>query len=478
MRELDAVVVGGGVGGLSAMYELRDRAALGRAALFEGQPRLGGNIVTERVDGYVLDGGPDSWVAAKPDALALCRELAIDGDVMGTQGSGRKVYVLTEGALEAMPEGLVLGVPTDASALHAAKLLSWSGRARALAEPLVPRREFGPDDDESVTSFLTRRLGHELAERLAAPLIAGIYAGDADALGIRAAAPQLVELEVKHGSLVAGMAKAMAARKQASSSGAPASAFLTLAGGLTDLVDALAARVERKALETSRRVLAVSASSSARFRWEVSLEGGETVRAAHVVLAAPAHALATLVAELDGDLSERLRAVEYASAATVFFAFEAGAVPRALDAVGFIVPHGEGRPILAGTFVSSKWARRAPEGKVLVRLFFGGVRGAAHLAKSDDELVALAREELALILGVDRAAEPELVRVFRFQQTSIQPNVGHLVRMRAIGAAAARHPGLYVAFAGFEGSGIPDTIKQGRAAGRAIEAELGASAPL
>lgn len=472
MRELDAVVVGGGVGGLSAMFELRDLAAAGRAVLLEERPRLGGNIITERVGGYVLDGGPDSWVAAKPDALALCRELAIDGEVMGTLGSRRKVYVLSQGALEAMPEGLVLGVPTDASAIEAAKLLSWAGRARALAEPLVPRRELGPDDDESVTDFLTRRLGQELTERLAAPLIAGIYAGDADALGIRAAAPQLVELEAKHGSLVVGMAKAMAARKQAQGSGAPASAFLSLQGGLAGLIDALAARIAPAAIHTSCSVRSVGPSAGAGRSWDVTLGDGEVLRARHVVLTAPAHALAALVASADESLAQRLAAVEYASAATVFLAFDAHAVPRALDAVGFIVPHVEGRPILAGTFVSSKWSHRAPDGKVLVRLFFGGVRGSAQLARTDEELVALAREELAFVLGVDRAAEPELVRVFRFQQTSIQPNVGHLTRMREIRALASRHEGLHVAFAGFEGSGIPDTVKQGRAAGRAIAAAL------
>jgi oxygen-dependent protoporphyrinogen oxidase len=464
------VVVGGGVTGLAAAH-----AALGRArerggsvsvTLFEGSPRLGGNLMTERKDGFLLDAGPDSWVRTKPLASALATELGLGSALIGTNENARRYYIAWAGRLHAVPEGLVLGVPTRLGALAKTDLFSWRGKLRMALEPLVAARCFDGDDDESIADFAARRLGREAAERLVAPLLGGISAGDATDLSVRAAFPQLVAMEREHGSLVRGTRAAMRARA-ALSGGETASAFVSLQGGLGDLVEALVNRLREEGV-TLRVGAAVARLGRKGSAWTVETEQGERVTADAVVIALAAPAAARVLGQLDAGLLQALSSMSFASTATVFLGYRRSDVSHPLDGSGFVVPRPLGRPILAGTWVSSKWKGRAPEGHVLMRAFFGGSRGEGVLGRDDHGLVQLARDELGALMGAFDA-EPVLSRVFRFVGKSPQMRVGHLATMRSLHERVALlAPGVRLAGGGYDGIGIPDCIRQGQEATRAL----------
>ena len=471
-RARSLVVIGGGIAGLTAAHAALARAHERRVAatvtLLEGSGRFGGNLVTEHVDGFLLDAGADSWVVSKPEASALARELGLGPQLIATNPESRRYYIALGDALHAVPEGLVLGVPTRLGPLVKTGLFSWGGKLRMACEPWVARRAFEGDDDEAIGDFATRRLGREAAERLVAPLLGGISGGDAREISVRASFPALVAMEREHGSLVRGMLAARRARARAAPSdgGKEPSAFVSLRDGVGALPAALVDR-----LRAGGAVLRAGAAVDALVRegstWTVHLAGGERLSADAVALALPAHAAARLLGGLDPELSRSLSSIGYGSTATVFLGLRRADVAHPLDGVGFVVPRGSRRPILASTWVSSKWERRAPEGHVLLRAFFGGEWGAGLLAGSDEELVTGARAELRALMGVD--AEPVMARVFRFAHGSAQMKVGHLARMRGVREALARvAPGLQLAGGGYEGVGIPDCVRQGTGAGRAM----------
>jgi protoporphyrinogen/coproporphyrinogen III oxidase len=461
------LVVGGGITGLAAAHAAVARArALGQAAsvtVIERAARFGGNLLTERVDGFVLDAGPDSWVATKPHATALARELGLGAALMGTNEGTRRYYIAWAGRLHPVPEGLVLGVPTRLAPLASTRLFSWRGKARMVLEPFVAARRFEGDEDESIAEFATRRLGREAAERLVAPLLGGISAGDADELSVRAGFPQLVAMEREQGSLVRGM---RAARRAPGHGGAEGSAFLSLEGGVGELVGALRERLRLDGV-TLRSSVGARALAREERGWTVETDGGERLEADAVLLAIPAPFAARLVRAVDDEVALALDAVRYGSTTTVFLAYRRADVAHPLDGVGFVVPRAAGRPMLAGTWVSSKWRGRAPDGHVLLRAFLGGIHGEHVQASEDDDLVQLARAELQALMG--RLGEPRLARVFRFEGASAQMRVGHLATMRAIHERLARvAPGVRVAGGGYDGVGIPDCIRQGQEAGWAM----------
>ena len=466
MSDQRIVIVGGGITGLAAAHAAAKRASESGKRIvltvLERSSRFGGNLITERAEGFVIDGGPDSWVASKPEATALARELGLGSSIVGTNEATRRYYIAWGDHLHAVPEGLVLGVPTRVLPLARSKLFSWSGKARMALEPLVPARAFDGDDDESIADFAARRLGREAAERLVAPLLGGITSGDASDVSVRATFPQLVAMEREHGSLVLGMLALARRRKKGDGS----SAFLSLEGGVGSLVDAL---VDRLRVEGANLRAGTAARSLTRkgAEWTVALESGESIDADAVLLAGPAHVAARLVVALDGALARDLESIPYGSSATVFLAYRRSDVAHSLDGVGFVVPRALGRSIRAGTWVSSKWHGRAPDGHVLLRAFFGGVGGESDLALDDAGLAALARRELGVLMGLD--ARPLWSKVFRFDAARAQMRVGHLSRIRAIRERlASAAPGLRIAFGGFDGDSIPDSIRQGQAAGQAL----------
>ncbi|MFT3773716.1 MAG: protoporphyrinogen oxidase [Minicystis sp.] len=456
------VIVGGGITGLTAAYRLLRRGTDASGApitvtLLESRPRLGGNIQTERRDGFVIDAGPDAFVAARPHATALCKEVGLGDRLIGTSEKARKVYIRQDGVPHLLPEGVVLGIPTRLGPLVRTRLFSWPGKIRMGLDLVLPRRRGGAD--ESVGSFMRRRLGREAVDRLAEPLLGGIYAGNVDALSVRAAFPQLLDLEQKYGSLIRGTL-AQRAHRPAPRDKAPPSVFYSLLGGMGELVETLARSIDKLGgiIRIGAEVEAVTAGNlDARFHVRVRGEG-DPILADDVILASPAFAAADALDGLDRDLANRLRQIPYVSTATVTVGFPRADVPHPLDASGLIIPKGERRDVLAATFVSSKWSGRAPADVALMRVFIGGYRDPGALAQSDDELVSLARRELEILVGV--RARPVIARVFRYERGNAQPSLGHPERLARLRSLAARHPGLHLAGAAYDGVGIPDCVRQ------------------
>ncbi len=450
------IVVGGGITGLACAYRLRDAHDV---TVLEASQRVGGNITTLRKDGFVIDGGPDSWVASKPHATRLAKDVGLGEQLIGTRPETRRVYVAHKGKLRPLPEGLVLGIPSRVMPMLKTSLFSPLGKLRMGLEPLVRRR---PDtDDESVQDFFVRRLGSEAADRLAGPLLGGIFAGDASKLSVRAAFPQLLEWEKQYGSLVLAMRAANKQAKVANAGGPPKSAFLSLRDGIATLPEAVA----RALGDRVRTAAAVRSLCRDEDRWRVTLVSGEELVADRVVLATPQRALPDIVRALDAELAREVEQIRIGSSATVFFAYRRLQIAHSLDAVGFIVPRAENTRVLASTWVSSKWPHRAPEGHALIRAFFGGIGHEEILERSDAELVAIALEELPKLMGAF-LGEPLFTRVFRWTKASPQPEVGHLELMKRVHQRVGAHPGLFIAGNGYDGNGIPDCIKQGEQAAK------------
>ncbi|MBI4265090.1 MAG: protoporphyrinogen oxidase [Acidobacteria bacterium] len=440
---LDVAVVGGGIAGLAAAYELHRRGL--RFRVLEAAPRLGGVIVTERFDGWVIDGGPDALLVQKPAAVALCRELGI-GDRLVPTLQPRTAYVMRDGALHQIVEGSFLGLPVRVSALARSSLLTWRGRLRMACEVVVPRR--APADDESIAAFVRRRFGNEAVDYLAEPLLAGIHAGDVERLSMRALFPRLLEAERRSGSVI----RAFRALQTPPS---PQGAFVSLPGGIGELVEAIANVLPRDSVWTSARVGELRRAAI----YAIESDAG-AVRARAVILGVPAYVAAHLLRGVDTTLAELCGAGAYASTATVAFGYRRAQVRHSLNGSGFVVPRVERSPLLAATWVTSKWPDRAPEGHVLLRAFLGGGRDPHRLDRGDQELVDAAREALEKALAIEGA--PLFARLFRWTRQSPQYDVGHLQRLDGIERRASAIPGLFLTGSGFRAIGIPDCIADGR----------------
>lgn len=441
---LDAAVVGGGIAGLSAAYDLQARGLSVR--VIEAAARTGGVITTERHDGWVIDAGPDSLLVQKPAAVALCRELGL-GDRLVPMLSPRTSYILRHGRLHPIPEGSFLGFPITVGSLLRSPLFSVAGKLRMAAEVLVPQR--ASDEDESISQFVRRRFGDEAVDGLAEPLLAGIHAGNVDRLSMQALFPRLVDAERQSGSVL----KALRALRVRPS---PDGAFVSLAGGTGELVDALSAALQPATIVHGVRALSLRRSTVCT----VDTSAGP-ISARAVILAAPAYVAAGLVGPLDPQLAGLCGSIPYASTAVIAFGFRREQVAHPLRGTGFVVPRTEGRALLAGTWVSSKWPGRAPDGHVLIRAFLGGGRDPHRLDEDNDALVAAARTELGDLLGI--TGGPVLTRVFRWTRQSPQYEVGHLTRVAAIERRLVALPGVFMTGSGFRAIGIPDCISDGRA---------------
>lgn len=472
------VIIGGGIAGLATAYEIRERARATAApvqvSLVEAEQRLGGVIRTERVDGFIIEGGPDSVLAQKPWAVDLAQRLGLDDQIMGTNLTSRKTYVLYRGRLHELPEGLTLMIPTRLKPLLQTGLLSPLGKARAALDLLMRPRE--RDGDVTLGSFVRQHLGREAFERIVEPLMAGIYAGDGEQLSLKATFPRLLKLERQYGSLIRGLVARRPDPSPLPERGGREgrwSGFVTLRQGLGQLVEALVAHLDRVELYIGQPVQHIRLRTSDSWRWpgyEVELADGRVLLADAVVLATPAHVAADLLAELAPEVAGLLRAIPYVSTATVSLAFRRADVRHPLDGYGFVVPRVEGRPLLACTWTSSKFPHRAPEGAVLLRCFLGRAGQEEVVWLDDEALLRLIRAELADILGI--WAEPILVRIFRWPRAMPQYVLGHLERLEAIQAHLARLPGLYLTGSAYHGVGLPDGIRAGAQTAEAILRDL------
>lgn len=469
MEKRRILVLGGGITGLTAAYEMlalsRRRGLDLEVTVLEAALRPGGKVRTERRDGIACEAGPDSFVTNKPQALELVRELGLEGELLRTNPRDKTVGVLTRGRLRPLPEGMMLVLPTRLRPFVSSDLLSWRAKCRMALEPLVPAGSAGAD--ESLGSFFRRRLGAEAVEKLVAPMLAGIYAADAEQLSLRSTFPQFLEME-RRGGLLAGLWR----RRRAAPPAGDVSLFMTLKGGLSRLTDALAARLPQGSLRCGQAVESLRRRGDL---WEVEA-GGAVFEAESVVSALPANVLAPLLSGADAELSSALAEIPFASTATVTLAYNSDAFPRGrAEGFGFLVPKGEGR-ITAATFVSSKFPGRVPPGTVLIRCFLGGAGREEQLAGDDDALAASAAAELGRVLGLG-GVRPRWSLVARWPSANPQYVVGHEERLKNIASRLKRQPGLVLAGASYRGVGLPDCIRSGRqAAAEALEAAAPAAA--
>ncbi len=463
MSDVAVAVVGGGVSGLAAAYELHRRRT--PFVLLEKSGRLGGVIRTERAGGFTIDAGPDALVTQKPAAIALCRELGLAGRLIPTR-TPRTAYVARAGALHPLPPGSVFGVPAGIGGIAALRLLSPRGRLRLGLEVFVPRiradpagggREGAPPD-ESIGAFFRRRFGAEAADYVAEPLLAGIHSGEVERLSMHALFPRFVQAERAHGSVIRAFRRDAAARAAAERQGP----FRSFPEGLETLPRALAARLPPHALRRGRAVTRLAGGPP----WVLDTADGARVTADQVILALPAHAAAPLAAGVDGALGRLCESFTDTSVAVVVLAWPRAAVAHPLRGSGFVVPRVEPGPsITAATWISSKWPGRAPGDHVLLRGFVGGARRPEAPAWSDGALIDAVRNDLTRLLGI--GGDPVLARVYRWPRANPQHEVGHLARVAELDRRLARTPGLRIVGAAFRGVGIGDCVAAGRAAGRA-----------
>ena len=467
------VVVGGGIAGLAAAHRIvelsREQQIPARLTLLESARRLGGSIGTERVDGFVIEAGPDSFISEKPWALQLCERIGFTDRLVRTKDGNRRTYVVHDGRLHSLPDGFLLLAPTQFLPLLTTSLFTWPGKLRMGLDLVLPR---GPQrSDESLGSFVTRRLGREALERVAQPLVGGIYTADPDDLSLAATMPRFLEMERKSRSIIWSMWSAQRRVPPAAraTSGARWSLFVSAADGMQSLVDALAQRLPEGSVQLGRSLESLQRNGD---QWRLVLSGGETIEADAVVLATPAHRSASCVAAFDERLAAQLRGIPYASSATVSLAYRDDQIPRPLDGFGFVVPLIEARSIVACTYSSMKYPGRAPDGHILVRAFVGGALQSDMFNQDDATMAASVRRELSELLGI--VAEPVLTRIHRHAGAMPQYRVGHLELMSSIDRALNAHPGLAVAGNAYRGVGIPDCIHTGEMAAEAIWARVGA----
>lgn len=460
------VIVGGGITGLATAHRLhelaRERGAALDVRLFEAGEHLGGVVRTEQRDGFTLEWGPDSFITDKPWALDLCKRIGLDDELMSTGSVNRRSFVAHQGRLMPVPEGFQLLAPARVWPFLTSPIFSWPGKLRMGWEYFVPPRS--DDGDESLASFVERRLGREALARMAQPMVAGIYGADPRRLSLEATLPRFRQMERQHG----GVLRAMRARSRqakggagsAGTSGARYGLFVSFKRGMQTLPDALIARLPEGCARTGVRVTSLERpGEGAGSRWRVMLDAGEPVLADAVCLALPAYRAGELLRPLDGPLADLLEGVPYAASATVNLAYDHADVPHPMDGFGFVVPSTEQRAILGCTFAQVKFPGRAPEGKVLLRAFLG--QGPA-LAGSDAEVVATVFRDLAVYLGL--AKQPLWSTVHRHPRAMAQYEVGHLERVAEMERRVQAWPGLALAGNAFRGIGIPDCVRSAEAA--------------
>jgi protoporphyrinogen/coproporphyrinogen III oxidase len=491
------IVVGGGITGLAAAHRVlevaRERGQPVELTLLEAGPRLGGIVSTTRRDGFVLESGPDSFITDKPWALALCRRLGLEPELVGTNAEMRRSFILRGERLVPVPEGFHLMAPARLWPFLLSPLLSWHGRLRVLCEWLIPPRR--GNSDESLASFVERRLGHEALERVAQPMIAGIYGADPYSLSLRATMPRFLEMERLHGGVIRGLlsrqrmagsqrapgqpsdragSEERAAKPAAGTGGSGGSSgegisgaryglFLSFRDGMQTLIDALVARLPVESLRLRAPVQRLSPGPQGG--WHVTMGAPkdcaalETLEADAVCLAIPAYQAAALLREVNPRLAVQLEVIGYTCSATLNLAYRREDVRHPLDGFGFVVPRVENRPILGCTFSSVKFSDRVPEGYVLLRAFID--ESALELCETE-ELTTAAHTELERLLGI--SARPLFADLRRLPRAMPQYEVGHLDRVDALEAAVARHPGLALAGSAYRGIGIPDCVHSGELA--------------
>jgi oxygen-dependent protoporphyrinogen oxidase len=454
-------IIGGGISGLAAAFALEDhrRAGTVEYTLYESSPRLGGVLRTERIHGCLVEAGPDSFITEKPWAADLCRTLGLGDQLIGSNDADRKTYILVRGQLIPMPDGLMFMVPTKILPTGLSPLFSWTTKLRMAQELFHPPR--AAEADESVASLVERHYGAEMVDRLADPLLSGVYGGEAASLSVRAVLPRFAEMERTHGSL--GRAMLAASKKFPRPANQPAPPlFTSLKNGMQQLSETLIPRLNPSSLITDTPVQAIQPEAGG---WLVSA-GLKSDHFDAVILAVPTHAAAQILSICSPKLCAELAAIGYSSSITVGLGYDRDVRQSLPPGFGFLVPRSEGKRLLAATFVHNKFQHRAPEDRAVLRCFFAGSNAENIWQFSDDAIIAVVRNELQQILGL--RASPLFARVYKWKSAMAQYGVGHLDRLDRIEFLRQQLPKLALAGNGYRGIGIPDCIRSGSEAAKQV----------
>jgi oxygen-dependent protoporphyrinogen oxidase len=460
-------IIGGGISGLAAAYALEEKRRAGVPVdyvLFESSPRLGGVLVTEHVEGCLIEAGPDSFLTEKPWATDLCRQVGLGDQLIGSNDPDRKTYILTNGKLTVMPDGLMFMVPTKILPTVLSPLFSIGTKLRMAREWFHPPHK--ASGDETVADLVERHYGSEMVDRLADPLLSGVYGGEASQLSVRAVLPRFAEMETKHGSL--GRAMLASRKKMAQASKGPARPlFTSLKEGMQQMVDAVLARLTATSLRPGVPVQSVRAEHG---KWIVAANQ-RSQEFDGVIVATSTQAAASILQGASANLASELRSINYSSSVTLTLGYDKAVRTKLPPGFGFLVPRSEGKRMLAATFVHNKFPHRAPEDRALIRCFLGGARDEAILELSEEQILEIARQELREILGL--AAEPRFARVYKWKGAMAQYGVGHLERLDRIERLRQQLPTLALAGNGYRGIGVPDCVRSGTEAATVLLTAFG-----
>ncbi len=471
-------VIGGGAAGLGAAFKVKRAADEGHDVgfvLVEKSERLGGKIATEHIDGFTIDGGSDSFMGFKPTCHRIARLTGVYDDELYTDDSKRKTLILRDGRLYPMPDGVMQFAPTKFLPFATTGLFSWPGKLRAGMDLFVPKKKVpeGELNDETLESFILRRMGREILDRLAEPLVGGVHASDPAVMSLAATFPNLLEMEQRHGSMIlAFLAQRKQTEKMRRVPPKPGerrpTLFTSFADGMQQLTDSMADAAGRESMRTGVTATALERSGDG---WRVSLSDGTTLDADAVVVATEGWAASRLVSSVDERVGEELDAIPHSSSATVTLAWDSGDVGFDLNAFGLLCPLVEDTKLMAASFSSSKWPGRAPEGSALMRGFVGGPHNQAIMEKGDEELSDIVLEEFRRILGLKR--DPLFSRVWRWTDGMPQYVIGHIDRVARITGLMAGIRGLALGGGSYTGVGVPNCIESGEAAARKVLGEWG-----
>lgn len=486
------LIIGGGIAGLASAFKVKRAADIGHAVEFilvEKDPRLGGKILTEILPDpegegrFIVDGGPDCFLTEKPACHRIAKLIGIFDDELPTDDSRRKTWILSRGKLHALPDGVMMFAPTKFIPFVTTGLFSWPAKIRMGLEIFIPAKKVKPGElnDETLESFVVRRMGRECLDRLAEPLVGGIHASDPALMSLAATFPRLLEMEQKYGSLMRGflairrMAEEMRRKYPPKPGQKPRTFFTSFVNGMQQLTDRMAEVAGRDRMRTGVTVL--SLRSLGQNRWVVQLSDGSTLESDGVILATESWAAEPLIRPHDEAIADALAAIPWSSSATISLAFKESDVGFDLNAFGVLCPLVEGRSLMAATFSSTKWPGRAPKGKVLLRGFVGGPHNQEVLERSDEELVQLVRQEFCEILGLNPKAKPLFTRVYRWPRGMPQYTMGHLGRVELVENRSAEIKGLALAGGSYRGVGLPNCIESGEKAVSKILNEWGIDLP-
>ncbi len=479
------IIVGGGIAGLSAALKVRRAARAGANVdfvLLERDGRLGGKIAGEVVTGeygtFVIDGGPDSFLTAKPAMHRIAELVGVAERKMPTDESRKKTLILKDGRLYPMPDGVMQFAPTKFLPFATTGLFSWPGKLRAGMDLFIPKKKLAPGEfnDESLEHFIVRRMGREILNRLAEPLVGGVHGSAPDQMSLAATFPNLLEMEQRYGCMIKGF---LAQRKMAEEMrrthppdpARPRTFFTAFTGGMHEVVEAMADSAGRESLRTGTDVSGIERMQDGT--WSVFLRDGSRVAGDAVVIATESWAAEPLMREVDTDIADALAGIPASSSATASFAFDESEVGVDMNAFGVLCPAVEHGRLLAVTYSSTKWPGRAPAGKVLFRAFLGGPNNQAIMESSDEELTAIALTELRTVLGIPEHVQPLFSRFYRWTLGMPQYSLGHLDRVAVVEQRCAEIPGLALAGGAYRGVGLPNCIVSGENAVTKVLAEWG-----